>query len=98
MCEVDPNVLTHARIVVDQRAAALTEAGDLLQALDAGLISGPESWSELGEVLAGKRPSRQSESEVTVFKSVGLGVQDTAIALHVYNRARKLQVGSEVEV
>jgi ornithine cyclodeaminase/alanine dehydrogenase-like protein (mu-crystallin family) len=98
MCEVGAETLAHARIVVDQREAALTEAGDLLQALRAGLIAGPESWLELGEIVVGKQPARQTEDEVTFFKSVGIGVQDVAAALYAYNNARARGIGVEVEL
>jgi ornithine cyclodeaminase/alanine dehydrogenase-like protein (mu-crystallin family) len=98
MCEVDAGTLAHARIVVDRREAALAEAGDLIQALAAGRIAGPETWSELGELVRGLQPGRQSPDEVTVFKSVGNAVQDVAVALRVYGRARELRIGIEVEV
>jgi ornithine cyclodeaminase len=98
MCEVDEETVSHARIVVDQREAALTEAGDLLQPLARGLIGGAETWTELGELLTGKQPGRSSADEVTFFKSVGLGVQDITVALHVYNRACELGIGVEVDV
>jgi ornithine cyclodeaminase/alanine dehydrogenase-like protein (mu-crystallin family) len=98
MCEVDPETVAHARVVVDQREAALVEAGDLLQPLAAGRISGPETWSELGELVIGAAPGRQHEGEVTLFKSVGLAVQDLAVAILVYRNARRLGVGIEVEV
>src|SRR5581483_3376592 len=75
MCEVDQETLAYARIVVDQREAALAEAGDLLQALAAGRIHGPETWTELGDLVTGKQAARQTEEEVTFFKSVGLAVQ-----------------------
>jgi ornithine cyclodeaminase/alanine dehydrogenase-like protein (mu-crystallin family) len=98
MCEVDEETVSHARIVVDQREAAMAEAGDLLQPLARGLIGGAETWIELGELLAGKQPGRNSADEVTFFKSVGVGVQDVAAALHVYNRARELNIGVEIDV
>ncbi len=98
MCEVDPQTLAHARIVVDQRQAALAEAGDLLQPLKAGLIPGPETWTELGELVLGTRPGRQSDEEISVFKSVGIAVQDIAAALRVYKKAREMGIGIEVEV
>src|SRR6266699_4764273 len=83
MCEVDAETVAHARIVVDQREAALVEAGDLLQPLSAGLIAGPETWIELGELVRGVRPGRQSGEEITFFKSVGIAVQDAAVAWQV---------------
>ncbi len=98
MCEVDPETLAHARIVVDQREAALIEAGDLLQPLAAGLIPGPETWIELGDLVSGKQVGRRTEDEVTFFKSVGVAAQDVAAALYVYRKARELGVGIEVEV
>lgn len=98
MCEIDARTLAHARIFVDQRQAALAEAGDLLQAQAAGAIAGAEAWSELGELLVGARPGRQAEYEVTVFKSVGLAAQDVAVALRVYQNARALGIGVEVEL
>jgi len=98
MCEVDGETLAHARIVVDQREAAMIEAGDLLQPLALGKIAGPATWIELGSLVTGERFSRQSEDEVTFFKAVGLGVQDVASALLVYSRAREMGVGVEVDV
>lgn len=98
MCEVDPVTLAHARIVVDQRDAALVEAGDVIQALSVGLISGPETWHELGELVTGKYPGRQTAEEVTFFKSVGIAVQDAAVATIVYQQAQALGIGIEIDV
>lgn len=98
MCEVDPLLLAQARIVVDQREAALVEAGDLLQAHAQGRIDGADSWLELGELLHGQHPGRQSPNEITFFKSVGLGIQDLLTARHVYERAREAGVGIDIEV
>src|SRR6266851_4634025 len=96
MCEVDAETLAHARIVVDQRESALVEAGDLLQA--SGRIARPESWIELGDLARGVQMGRQAADQVTFFKSVGVAVQDVAVALHVYARARELGIGIEVDV
>ena len=98
MCEVDPETVARARVVVDQREAALVEAGDLLQPLAASRISGAETWSELGELVTGVQPGRQSMEEVTLFKSVGLAIQDLVVAAHVYHKARELGIGIDVEV
>lgn len=98
MCEVDPPTLVRSRIVVDQREAALVEAGDLLQALAQGVIGGADSWLELGELLHGEHPGRQSPDEITFFKSVGLGIQDLLTARYVYERAQETGVGIEVDV
>ncbi len=99
MCEVAAETIAHApHIIVDQREAALAEAGDLLQSLASGHIAGPETWIELGELLGGVQPGRRDDSEVTFFKSVGVAVQDAAIAVEVYNRARQLGIGVEVDI
>jgi ornithine cyclodeaminase/alanine dehydrogenase-like protein (mu-crystallin family) len=98
MCEVDPATLAHARIVVDQREAALAEAGDLIQPLASNLIGGPETWLELGELVTRKHPGRQKEDEVTFFKSVGIAVQDAAVATQVYARACALGIGLRVDL
>jgi ornithine cyclodeaminase/alanine dehydrogenase-like protein (mu-crystallin family) len=98
MCELDGETLVRARIVVDQREAALIEAGDLLHSLAQGVIAGPETWIELGDLVAGKQAIHSHEQEITVFKSVGLGVQDVAAALQLYQRARAMGIGVEVDV
>lgn len=98
MCEVDAHTLARARIVVDQREAALVEAGDLLQALAQGQIGGADSWLELGELLNDQQRGRQHPDEITCFKSVGLGIQDLLTARYVYERAREMGVGIEVEI
>lgn len=98
MCEIDPETLAHARIVVDQREAALSEAGDLLQPLATGRIAGPQEWVELGEVVTDQHQVRQSDQDVTVFKSVGIAIQDVAVASMVYTKACEQGIGIEVEV
>lgn len=87
--ELDDDVLRGARIVVDQREAALTEAGELQ-----GL--GPSDVVEIGEVIAGRQSGRTSPSQRTVFKSVGNAVQDLVVASRAYDRARELGLGEEI--
>ena len=79
MQEVDAETVRRARIFVDSRLAVLAEAGDLVIPLQAGQTRS-EDWAELGEVLAGLRPGRQTAQEVTFFKSVGVAAQDIAAA------------------
>jgi ornithine cyclodeaminase len=77
MCELDPDVLADARIVaVDQLEAALEEAGDLIQAIEAGAIS-IDALRELGSLLSDS--TRHAEGGLTVFKSVGIAAQDWAV-------------------
>lgn len=89
MRELDDATLRGARIVVDQRDAALAEAGELQ-----GL--GPGDVVEIGEVLAGTAPGRRNAGERTVFKSVGNAVQDLVVASRTYERALALGVGEEI--
>jgi alanine dehydrogenase len=77
--ELDDEVLLRARVYVDSREAALKESGDVIAA---GKI-----FSEIGEVVAGTKPGRQSSEEVTLFKSLGLAVEDVATAELVYRKA-----------
>jgi len=91
--ELDEETMRAATVVVDRRESALNEAGELLLA---GL--GEERIAaELGEVLVGAHPGRTSEDELTVFKSLGLGVEDLAAAELVVRRAREQGAGVEVE-
>ncbi len=96
MQEVDEATVTQARIFVDARAGALAEAGDLVIPLQAGLLD-PTAWTELGEVVAGLKPGRQSATEITFFKSVGNAVQDVAAAATALREARRLGFGQTVE-
>ena len=77
--ELDDQVLRQAKLYVESREAATSESGDVIAA---GAVFG-----ELGEVIAGTRPGRQSEGEITLFKSVGVAVEDVASAALVYRAA-----------
>ncbi len=98
MCEVGPDTLAHAHLVVDQREAAAAEAGDLLQAYERGMIAPLATLVEIGELLSGKATLKRQPTDLTCFKSVGVAVQDVAIALHVYQRACAMHIGIEVAV
>ena len=90
--ELDDETVAAATLVVDRRESALNEAGDLLLA---GL--GEEHIAaELGEVLIGSHPGRTGAAELTVFKSLGLGVEDLAAAELVVRTAREQGAGTEV--
>jgi ornithine cyclodeaminase/alanine dehydrogenase-like protein (mu-crystallin family) len=96
MQEVAAEVVMRARVVVDQRAAAWAEAGDLIIPRDQGLITEAHITAELGEIAAGTHPGRQSADEVTFFKSVGNAVQDNVVAKRVLAAARSRSYGVEV--
>jgi alanine dehydrogenase len=94
--EIPAGTIRRARIVIDQREAALEEAGDLLQAAN-GETAGRDFFdSTLGDVLLGRVPGRRSASEITLFKSVGLAVQDLYAASRAYDNALRSGIGIEL--
>lgn len=97
MQEVPAETLQRAKIFVDSRAASLEEAGDLIQPLRAGLFDESYICGELGEVVLGRIPGRQSQDEITYFKSVGIAVQDAMAAQTALNNARKMNIGKEID-
>ncbi len=96
MAEVPADVVQAAKVVVDHRASSLAEAGDLIQPIEAGLITKDHIWAELGEIAAGERAGRESPDEITLFKSVGNAIQDVAVARYLASRAEELDVGTKV--
>jgi ornithine cyclodeaminase/alanine dehydrogenase-like protein (mu-crystallin family) len=94
--EVDGETMAAARLFVDKREAALAEAGDILLPMQAGLIGPGHIQAEIGEVVIGSRPGRGSGDEITLFKSLGLPVEDAAAAEHVYQRAVERETGQRV--
>jgi len=98
MCEIPAETIVRAKVVIDQSTAALSEAGDLIQPIEKGLINRDHIHAELGEILDGKKAKRENEEEITVFKSVGVAVQDLATAHKVIESARKLGLGTEVSL
>ena len=83
-------------VVVDSRGACLAEAGDLVMAIAEGYLDADVSPAEIGEVLAGVRPGRTEDAELTIFKSVGNAVQDLAVAGLILEEARRLDLGTEI--
>jgi ornithine cyclodeaminase/alanine dehydrogenase len=96
--EVDEVVIKKSKIVVDQKAAALEEAGDIIIPLKAGIITEAHIYAELGELVTGIKPGRTSNSEITLFKSVGLGIQDCATALLAYSKAKEKGIYREIDL
>ena len=85
--ELDGATVAGARVITDDRRAAMVEAGDILLAMDEGLIDGDPIAGELGDVILGRIAGRRNETEITVFEALGLGIEDVAAAAHVYARA-----------
>lgn len=96
--ELDSETVRDALLVVDSRAGALNEAGDILTPLREGLIAETHVHAELGELLAGTRPGRTSPEQLTLYKSLGLAVQDVAAARLALDRARAAGAGTRVRL
>lgn len=98
MQEIPGQTVARARVVVDSISASLAEAGDLIIPLQNKTIEESDIHGEIGQVAAGYIPGRESDSEVTFFKSVGLAVQDIATAALALQRAEELNLGRNIDL
>jgi ornithine cyclodeaminase/alanine dehydrogenase-like protein (mu-crystallin family) len=96
--EMDGALLGRAKVVVDSRAAALVESGDVLMAIEEEHLTAGRIYAELGEIAGGRKPGRQTPDEVTVFKSLGLAVEDVVSAGLAYRRAVASGHGAQVSL
>ncbi|HQZ39133.1 MAG TPA: ornithine cyclodeaminase family protein [Vicinamibacterales bacterium] len=94
--EMDPALLARARLFVDSRAAALVESGDVVLGIREGRFTDAHLAGELGQVVLGRTPGRVSEAEITVFKSLGMAVEDVVAADLVFRRAVERGAGAEL--
>jgi len=95
--EVDTSTMAAASLFVDRRESTLNEGGDYLFAMREGAIGPDHIRGEIGELLIGKQPGRTSPEEITLFKSLGLAIEDLASAAFLYRKATENQAGSWVE-
>lgn len=96
--ELDTRAVVRARLYVDRRESALHEAGDFLIPRAEGAIGEDHIVGEVGEALLGRVPGRRSPEEVTLFKSLGLAVEDLAAAHHVYQAALEKGAGVAIDL
>lgn len=96
--EIDLETVRRAQLVViDSKEQGKVEAGDLLAALDADILQ----WTdipELGQLIIGRYPGRESPEDVTLFCSLGLGIEDVAVGARVLAKARELGIGQQIEL
>jgi ornithine cyclodeaminase/alanine dehydrogenase-like protein (mu-crystallin family) len=92
--ELDPELVARARLVVDSRAAALQESGDIVRPIAEGRFGPEHVAAELGEIVRGRKAGRTRPGEVTLYKSLGLAVEDVAAAGLAYRRAMERRMGS----
>jgi len=95
--ELDPNILKRAKIVVDDWEQA-AHSGEINVPLNRGIITKDNIWAEIGEIVAGLKPGRQRQDEITVFTSTGLAVQDAVTAEIAYCKAIANKVGRFIKL
>jgi ornithine cyclodeaminase/alanine dehydrogenase-like protein (mu-crystallin family) len=94
--EVDSETMAAASLFVDRRESTINVAGDYLFAVRDGVIGPDHIRAEIGEVLTGDRPGRTAPEEITLFKSLGLAIEDLFAAEYLYRRAREKNAGTWV--
>jgi len=94
--EMEGTLLRRAKLVVDSHAAALVESGDVLLAIGEGYLTAERIHAELGEIAGGRKPGRISREEITVFKSLGLAIEDVVSAGLAYRRAVAVGLGTTI--
>ena len=96
--ELDTQAVAGARLFVDRRESTLNEAGDFLIPKREGVIGDDHIQGEIGEILLGQVEGRRTPEEITLFKSLGLAVEDLQAAHFIVRRAREEGLGTEVEI
>jgi alanine dehydrogenase len=96
--ELDGATLARAKVLVDSREAIMAECGDILLAIKENTFAEQDIHGEIGEVLAGTKTGRSNAGEITVYKSVGVAIQDVATAHLVYRKASHANIGTHVPI
>lgn len=96
--ELDTAAVARARLYVDRRQSTLAEAGEFILAKAEGAIGDDHIVGEIGELLLGQAPGRSSAAEVTLFKSLGIAIEDLAAAHHIWRKAQASGAGTWVEI
>ncbi len=97
MRELDTDTVSKSRVFCDLTSACMAEAGDLMIPADNDQWNWKEVQGDLGQVIRGDVAGRRSDEEITLFKSVGLAIQDMSTAYHVYSQAVERGVGTKFE-
>ena len=93
--ELDTKTVVKSKLVCDQVDACLAEAGDVMMPIEEGALNPSDIYGEIGELITGAKAGRESDDEITLFKSVGLSIQDISAARYVYQRALEEGAGTE---
>lgn len=94
--EMAPDLVAHGRLFVDSRAAALVESGDVVQGIREKRFDEAHLAGELGEVVLGRVEGRRTDDEITIFKSLGMAVEDVMAADLVFRKAAETGAGTEL--
>lgn len=97
MAEIDAAILQNAGKIYCDTKDALVESGDFTQAVEKGLFNPEDLTGELGDLINGKTPGRESDEEITFFKTTGNAVLDIVTAQRIYEAAKKANIGSNLE-
>ena len=95
--EIDSATMAAARIFTDRRESVLNEAGDYLLAAKESLVTPESILGEIGELLIGTKPGRTSSTDITLFKSLGLAIEDVVSADYLYRKARAQHAGTWID-
>jgi ornithine cyclodeaminase/alanine dehydrogenase len=98
MQELDPRLIHDARIFLDSTGPCLTESGDLIKPLREGIINESHIAGEIGDFLLNRIRGRESDDQITLFKSVGVAIQDYVVATDVYNLSLEKGFGTEIRL
>jgi len=96
--ELDTNIVKRSTFIGDSKEACLKEAGDFIIPLNAGDIDESHFYADLGEIVSGNKQAGKRKSEITIFKSNGLAIQDAATAKLVYDKAMEAGVGNNIDL
>ncbi|MCX6234853.1 MAG: ornithine cyclodeaminase family protein [Bacteroidetes bacterium] len=96
--ELDSDIIRRSKFIGDSREACFSEAGDIIIPVKEGIIDESHFYAELGEIITGKKIGRITSGEITLFKSNGLAIQDTATAKLVYDKAKAAGIGINISI
>ncbi|MFB3906087.1 MAG: ornithine cyclodeaminase family protein [Acidobacteriota bacterium] len=95
--ELDSEAVRKSRLFVDRKESTVNEAGDFLLAKKEGVVDESHIVGEIGDILTGKLKGRNSPDEITLYKSLGLAIEDLASAQHVFRKAQEQGIGTVIE-
>jgi alanine dehydrogenase len=94
--EIDTELVVRSKLFVDYRISTMAQAGEVILAIEENKITADHILAEIGEVIAGTSTGRQSDDEITLYRSLGVAAQDLAAAYYVVEQAKKRSMGTEV--